>query len=379
MLILNVNCLHSGDWVFAAPQFREDIKRQGKIVNQFPAHHNGAWMWTQALRDLGHEVVEFDYRTNSLIKKEWQARFSTLHKTYDTLCKKFQRLLALETQLMNERLLEKAREIKPDVFITYPGERIFPKTIQEMSERLKIRTVLWLGRDVVHERTPNVVESFPFYDYVFTIDPPAVNKYKRHGAKRVYYLPLACYPATHRRIDLSDEDKRKYSASVSFVGQLFDDRPEFLCNLIEEKVNFWTHWWDSNGMKERYPQLSPFYRGEARGMSMIKVLNGAEVVLNVHRATNSYEGTNMRTFEAAGCAAFQLTEYKKEIGRMFKIDEEIALFYDMNDLKQKIKYYVGNPESRSEMALKAQTRAYAEHTYQHRFEEMLKIINNGAG
>jgi spore maturation protein CgeB len=378
MIVLNVNCLHSGDWVFAAPQFREEIKREGKIVNQFPAHHNGAWMWTQALRDLGHEVVEFDYRTNSLIRKEWQARFSTLHDSYNKLCRRFQRLLALETRLMNERLLAKAKETKPDVFITYPGERILPKTIREMSERLNIRTVLWLGRDVVHERTANVVESFPFYDFVFTIDPPAVDKYKRHGARNVYYLPLGCYPPTHRPVELTEEDKTKYSASLSFVGQLFDDRPEFLCNLIDEKVNFWTHWWDTNGIKEKYPQLAPFYRGEARGLAMIKVLNGADIVLNVHRAANSYEGTNMRTFEAAGCAAFQITEYKKEIGRMFKIDEEIAVYYDMKDLKQKIGYYLRNPELRSEMARQAQRRAYAEHTYQHRFEEMLKVINNGA-
>ena len=110
-------------------------------------------------------------------------------------------------------------------------------------------------------------------------------------------------------------------------------------------------------------------------MAMIKVLNGADIVLNVHRATNSYEGTNMRTFEAAGCAVFQLTEYKKEIGRLFKIDEEIAVYYDIKDLKQKIKHYLKNPDVRSEMALKAQKRAFAEHTYQHRFEEMLSIIN----
>lgn len=375
MIILNANCLHSGDWVFAAPQFRAELKREGRIVNQFPAHHNGAWMWTQALRELGHEVVEFDYRTNSIIKKEWQVRSSLLYKSYLALCRKSRRLLALEARLMNQRLLETVRAIKPNVFITYPGERIFPETIRQLSQRLNVRTVLWLGRDVVHERTPNVVESFPFYDFVFTTDPPAVNKYKQHGARRVCYLPLGCYPPTHRSIELTAEDKKKYSASVSFVGQLFDDRPQFLCNLIGEKVNFWTHWWEVNGMNQKYPQLSPFYRGEARGMAMIKVLNGAEIVLNVHRATNSYEGTNMRTFEAAGCAAFQLTQYKKEIGRMFKIGDEIEVYYDMKDLKRKIEYYLKNPEVRTEMARRAQSRAYKEHTYHKRFEEMLSIVS----
>lgn len=377
MRIFNVNCLHSGDWIFAAPQFRDELKREGRIVNQFPAHHNGAWMWTQTLRELGHDVVEFDYRTSPLLKKEWQAKSPLLYRSYTGLCKRSRRLAALETRLMNARLLEKAGEIKPDIFITYPGERIYPETIREMSERLNIRTVLWLGRDVVFERTPNAVESFPYYDFVFTIDPPAVKKYKEHGAGRVYYLPLGCYPPTHKKIELTEEDKKRFAAPVSFVGQLFDDRPEFLCQLESEKVNFWTHWW-SNGLKQKYPQLSPFYRGEARGMSMIKVLNGADIVLNVHRATNSYEGTNMRTFEAAGCAAFQLTEYKKEIGRMFKIGEEIEVYYDIDDLKRKIEYYLKRPDERADMALKAQQKAYAEHTYHHRFEEMLSIISQQA-
>lgn len=377
MRIFNVNCLHSGDWVAAGPQFREELRREGRIVSQFPVHHNGAWMWTQSLRELGHEVIEFDYRTNFLVKKEWQARYPSLQRGYTDLLKKFPRLAALDTRLINRKLIERAKEIKPDIFITYPGERIYPETIKTLSQQLNVRTVLWLGRDVVYERTPNVVESFPFYDFVFTIDPPAVKKYLAHGARRVYYMPLGCYPPTHRKITLTEADRAKYSAPVSFVGQLFDDRPEFLCQLVDEKVNFWTHWW-TNGMQEKYPQLKPFYRGEARGMGMIKVLNGADIVLNVHRATNSYEGTNMRTFEAAGCAAFQLTEYKKEIGRMFKIGEEIEVYYDLNDLKKKIEYYLKRPDERAEMALRAQKRVYAEHTYHNRFQEMLSIIKQQA-
>jgi spore maturation protein CgeB len=368
MRIFNVNCLHSGDWRAAGPQFREDLKREGRIVGQFPANHNGAWMWTQALRELGHDVVEFDYRTSPILKKEWQARYSLLYRACNGLCKRSRRLADLEMRLINDQLLEKARAIKPDIFITYPGERIYPQTVRHLSERLNIRTVLWLGRDVVFERTPNVVESFPYYDFVFTIDPPAVKKYKDHGARRVYYLPLGCYPSTHKTLALTEEDKKRYSAPVAFVGQLFDDRPEFLCQLASAKVNFWTHWW-TNGMKRKYPQLTPFYRGEARGMSMIKVLNGADIILNVHRAHN------MRTFEAAGCAAFQLTEYKKDIGRMFKIGDEIEVYYDMNDLRRKIEYYLVHPDERADMARKAQRRAYAEHTYHQRFEEMLGVIS----
>ncbi|MEP4804096.1 MAG: glycosyltransferase, partial [Hyphomicrobiales bacterium] len=280
---------------------------------------------------------------------------------------------SFETQLINQLLLRKAKREQPDIFITYPGERILPETIKYMSKKLGIRTVLWLGRDVVFEATPNVVESFPHYDFVFTIDPPAVEKYKEHGARHVFYLPLGCYPPTHKPIELTNEDRAHYAGPVSFVGQLFDDRPEVLSQLVGDNINFWTHWWGPD-MERKYPQLSPLYRGQARGLSMIKVLNGADIVLNFHRKTNSYEGTNMRTFEAAGCAAFQLTEFKKEIGNMFKIGEEIEVYYDIPDLKQKIDYYLRHPDEREEMAKNAQRRAYAEHTYHHRFDEMFDVI-----
>jgi len=82
----------------------------------------------------------------------------------------------------------------------------------------------------------------------------------------------------------------------------------------------------------------------------------------------------MRTFEAAGCQAFQLVEYKKEIGKMFKIGKEIEVFYNIADLKKKIKYYLQHPDERDEMAYKAQKKVYAEHTYHHRFEEMFRIL-----
>jgi len=129
MRIFNVNCLHSGDWVAAGPQFREDLKREGRLTSQFPAHHNGAWMWTQTLRELGHEVIEFDYRTNFIVKKELQARYPSLQRGYANLVKKFSRLAAFDTGLINRNLITRARVIKPDIFITYPGERIYPETI----------------------------------------------------------------------------------------------------------------------------------------------------------------------------------------------------------------------------------------------------------
>jgi spore maturation protein CgeB len=380
MRILHANCLHQGEWESYWPEARRELLTTGRLEHHFPRDHNGAWLWSRVLRDIGHEVHEFDYRSTYLISKELRVRFPILHDMFgsttsrtSTMSRKLPWITKWDIRMMNKRLLELARSVRPDIFLTSPGEKIFPDTIREMQRKLGIRTVLWLERDPVFEATPNVVESFPYYDFVFTIDPPMVEQYQRLGAKRVYYLPVGCYPPLHRRLELSESERASYSAAVSFVGTLFDRRPEFLSGLVDLGISFWTHSWDRQ-LQERHPELTPHYRGSARGPAMLKVLNGADVVINVHRFYNSIEGTNMRTFEAAGCGAFQITEYRKELERMFKIGEELEVFYDVDDLKRKVKYYLAHPEERVEMGERAQKRVYAEHTYQQRFEEMFQLV-----
>ncbi|MCK5719762.1 MAG: glycosyltransferase family 1 protein [Thiomargarita sp.] len=50
-------------------------------------------------------------------------------------------------------------------------------------------------------------------------------------------------------------------------------------------------------------------------------------------------------------------------------------FSNLVDLKEKIAYYLQHSDKREAMARKLQQKVYAEHTYQHLFEEMLKIIS----
>jgi len=162
MKIFHAHCLHTGEWESYWQQALKELKEEGRIVNKFANYHNGAWTWTQVLRELGHKVVEFDYRTTHLIKKKTLIKHPFLYGLYgDTKKREVPILTRLDHKIMNKRLLKQLKKTKPDMFITYPGEMIYPKTIKEMQRALNILTVLWLGRDPVVEGTPNVVESFP--------------------------------------------------------------------------------------------------------------------------------------------------------------------------------------------------------------------------
>jgi spore maturation protein CgeB len=372
MKILHADGLHGGEWTTFRKQALEDLQVHGRITDLLPKNHNGGWIWDQVLSQMGHEVIQFDYRSSFLINKEILIRWSGLKESYDTVVSRCPWLSRIDQKKMNIALLALAKQEKPDIFLTFLGERIYPETIAALG-KMNITTVLWFERNFIFEKTPNVVESIPYYDFVFTHDPGFIKTLKDLGARQIHYLPFGCYPPLHRKIPKDSFDYHKYRAEVAFVGTLMSGRVRFLHQILDTGVNFWTHEWDE-AMARCYPELIPRYRGEARGEPMLYVLNASDIILNPHHQTNSITGTNMRTFECAACEAFQLAEAKPEINRFFRVGEEIEVYYDIDDLKKKIKYYLKHPDEREEMAKKAQKKVYAEHTYQHRFKEMLEII-----
>lgn len=375
MKILYGGSLHAGEWEEFRPHALKELRTEGKITNLYPKNNNGDWIWTRVLVELGHEVIQFNYRSSFLIDPETMVRWKNLNESYSALLRALPRLADIEQKKMNRELLSLADREKPDIFFTFLGERIYPETIAALRAK-NITTVLWHERNFVYEKNPNVCESLRYYDFVFTHDPGFIPMLRDLGVQTPHYLPLACYPPIHRKISLEESDYRKYKSQVSFYGTLFSGRVSFLHQILDTGVNFWTYSWNK-AMARLYPALAPRYRGRARGEAMVMLLNASDIMLNPHHRTNAVTGTNARAFEAAACQTFQLAEYKPEIGNIFKIGQEIEVYYDLDDLKKKAAYYLRHPDEREEIARNAQKRAYSDHTYHHRFRRMFEVLQTG--
>ncbi len=371
MKILCAGGLHLGEWETYRKQALDELNATGKIKQMFPKNHNGDWMCSQVLSDMGHEVIQFNYRFGSLTPFETLVKEDKLWEVYESFSS--ESALAKQDQAkMNQILLDIAETEKPDIFLTFLGDRIYPETIAKL-QASNITTVFWHERNFIHDKNPNARESLCYYDFVFTYDPGFISILGDIGVPEVHYLPFGCYPPLHRKLAKSDFDFDYYKSDVTFCGTLMPGRVEFLHDIIDTGVKFWTHSWNEE-LQKRFPDLVPRYQGEARGILMVRLFNASKIILNEHHITSAITGTNMRTFEAGGCQTFQLSDYKPEIERMFKIGEEIVIYHDLADLKKKIAYYLEHPDEREEIARNLQKKVYAEHTYQHRFEEMFEII-----
>ena len=82
----------------------------------------------------------------------------------------------------------------------------------------------------------------------------------------------------------------------------------------------------------------------------------------------------MRTYEAAGCKAFQLVDEKDGIFKIFKVGEEIIIFKGINDLKEKIEYYLKNDEERENIAKRTHERIMKDHKYSHIVSNILEKL-----
>ncbi|MGH7968412.1 MAG: glycosyltransferase family protein, partial [Limisphaerales bacterium] len=104
-----------------------------------------------------------------------------------------------------------------------------------------------------------------------------------------------------------------------------------------------------------------------------KAFNAAGIVLNTMHY-GEIAGVNCRLFEAAGCGAFQVADWKPSLPELFETEREIVTFRTRRELKEKVDYYLARPEERREIAARACARAHRDHTYEKRLEKMFGVM-----
>jgi spore maturation protein CgeB len=127
-----------------------------------------------------------------------------------------------------------------------------------------------------------------------------------------------------------------------------------------------------------------FLEGWVKPSIVSNYYNGAKIVLNTHRPFNLKNNQNRlgivgksinnRTFDVAACASFQLIEFKDDLKDHFIENEEIVAFNQFDDLVEKVGYYIESENERKQIARKAKERVLKEHTFQHRIEKMIQVI-----
>lgn len=290
---------------------------------------------------------------------------------YMTLKKMEHQVRQVGPRKLSSRLI---KEFRPEVLLVVHGNRT-PLEQVHYARSLGVKTVLWLVEDPYEidlHRGPMV----DAYDLVFTNERQAVAEYNH---PRVFYLPWCCNPDVHRRLKTAEE----YRSDLCFIGMGFPNRLKvlnaiapFLKKLNVKLIGVWDRW------GELHPDLRKFVRPVIHDFHEVqKYFNGAKINLNIHRdpvdppSGNSRgvgaSSPNDRAFALAGCGAFQIADATRpDLFDYFTVNKEIVAFSNPDDLADKIRYYLGKPKLRRQIGDAARHRAYREHTYYHRLQQI---------
>jgi hypothetical protein len=376
-------------------------------VDPSPNHWalGGSLVWQRNLHDslaaAGHELVPFafdfrEYDRHLDLESPEQRAYVDAHRP------------ALEESLL--RQVRDAHRQRPlDVFFSYfYSAHCRPAVIQEI-RGLGAATVNFFCNASYQFHL--VRDLAPAYDWSLVPERFRLEDYRRAGANP-YYFQEAANPRFYR----PHAGAPKYD--VTFVGQMYGDRPFFVDRLHRGGVDVrvwgpgwreaypsgWRLWagrvgrvlrgeWPARGQEPRgtataasdvpapvpsrtYPRLpGRILGGTLADEEMVRLYSESRIALGFAKVGQTFAGPDpirqvrLRDFEAPMSGAFYLMEYVAEIEEFFAVGREIACFDGEEDLLDKARYFLAHEAERERIREAGHRRALAEHTWERRFAD----------
>lgn len=331
---------------------------------------SNAYRRVLAFQKLGHEVQTINLSNLGYFKR------SLLRKIALRLVGGF-----LSHSLSN-KIWGEARSFNPNIIWFEKNLLMNGQQLQVLKKRIPVNTKL------VHYNPDdpfgkfhgklwdNFIGAIPFYDVHFVPKEQNVAEYRNLGAKRVYAFDRSFDPDLHRPIELTSEEKTKFGCEVGFIGTWAPHRESVIAELIKRgiPVAVWGGGWH-NG--KHWLTIKPHWRGPNQvGDDYAKAICGMDIALHFLRHENRDE-QDSRTFEIPACGTFMLAERSPAHERLFEDGKEAIFFDSVDDLEDKLRFYMKKNIKRKPIATAAYKRVVnpgCDHIS--RLRQLINIIEN---
>lgn len=212
--------------------------------------------------------------------------------------------------------------------------------------------------------------DFGVVDIIFTAAPHFVEMFRKLGVA-CYYIPLAFEP----RVCAVSPPFSARAVDVSFVGGFSGMHLESFRLMEHLAVTTPIQIWGYG--TETLSHNSPVrlrHRGEAWGLGMFKILANSKITINRHGEIAENYACNMRLFEATGCGALLITEYKDNLNDLFEIGKEVVAYRSPEECAALVNYYLVHTDEAEAIARAGQARTLRDHTYSKRMKRTAGIL-----
>ena len=328
-----------------------------------------------SLRDLGHEVVEFDFNLTQTFRNldpadPRQAAFIAVNRP------------RLSAELL--RQLRAAHDAKPiDLFFSYffdaciePAALDHIRATRNPLNGKNIKAVNWYcnGSYQLHL----VREISPHYDFCLVPEKFRLSDYVAMGARPIY-----CQEAANPNIYKPHDVPQDYD--VTFVGQAYGERPLLIQHLFNagHTPHVFGHSWRnphpryfSKATFDAIQSIPEAFRHDPLSDDeLVKMYSRSRINLgfstcgdtHLEPATRVVQ-VRLRDFEVPMSGGFYLVQHSDELADFFTPGKEIATFTTPDDLAEKVRYYLAHADEREAIRQAGYARARRDHTWHQRFQ-----------
>lgn len=203
-----------------------------------------------------------------------------------------------------------------------------------------------------------------------------------------YYMPTGI---DFESYSMPDPSIKKEKSTILFAGRpLSDKREKVIAHIVKnfpEALSIYSykpHFDKSvNEMLEKgylneqqIEEYKKCFKGFLRGeKELAAAYHNCEIVLNI-TLNQGPSSMNSRVLEALATGSFLLTDYVEDTAKYFDEDKDFVFYKSLDDLTQKLKIFLNEPEKRQEIAGNGQKKVKENHTLFQRAKEIIKIISN---
>jgi spore maturation protein CgeB len=303
-----------------------------------------------ALQRMGHQVTQLGPANTSHRSRHVRNAAMIARMAFADLDERAQRHIA-----------RTAKEAQCEVVINI-DLRLMPDIVARI-KRDGARVVFWFP-DPVSQLGRQLMVLGP-YDALYFKEPHIVDRLRSNLGLPAYYLPEACNPRWHR--PLVPAGTEPY---LVVAGNMYPIRVKLLERLMAKGIPLKLYgdgiprWTGDTPIRQAHTG-HPIFRDEKA-----RIYRSAAGVLN---SMNPAEimGVNARVFEAAGCGAAVLCEFRPKLPELFDIEREIFAFGDFDQLVDQATRLLNEPGLTTRLGDAAARRAHSEHTYDNRLSAIL--------
>lgn len=323
---------------------------------------------SETLKKLGHNVSHFEplYTSKTFKNKIWH-RVNQVRNVIYTSTDSIPSIRAKRIQ----KLWSIAKQSKLDLVLVC-HDFLWPNEVTELKRITGAIITMWFP-DALVNFGKGFFMNAPYHGLFFK-DPYIVKVLNGVLKSPVYYMPECFNPDTQFLPD-GELPGDEYRCDITTAGNSHSWRVAFFNHLEKYDVKLWGApaplWMPKNKISKMHQGRSVLNQDKARAFL------GAKIVINNLHYSEIW-GLNVRTFEAAGIGAFQMVDWRPGLSQLFIDGKEIISFRNIDDMLNKVEFWLNNPEGRSEIAANGKKRAIAEHTYKHRLNLILDTLSNKA-